>query len=160
MDINVDQGEPRGDLSRFEDGKYLYKLDDGKFDIDKFNRDFDQYKEKRKQEMAIRLQKRLDELNNPPPPTPAYDLSIGQLAINTKDALFNILDDIINFKFSKDILMKENRLFYIGLTLIIFAIAAYMYFVFIPKKPEMDGSGKIIHVHEIKFNTIQNGAAP
>ena len=153
MDINVDQAEPRGDLSRFEDGKYLYQLDDGKFDIDKFNRDFDQYKENRKQEMAARLQKKLDVLNNPPPPTPAYDLSVGQLAINTKDALFNIVDDIINFKFSKDILLKDNRMFYIGLILIIFAALAYIYFIFIPKKPDADDTAKIIHVHEIKINT-------
>ena len=155
MDINVDQGEPRGDLSRFEDGKYLYQLDDGKFDIDKFNRNFDQYKENRKQEMAIQLQQKLDVLNNPPPPTPAYDLSIGQLAINMKDALFNIVDDIINFKFDKDILLRDNRMFYLGLILIIFAAIAYIYFIFIPKKQELDDPAKIIHVHEIKFNSFQ-----
>ena len=160
MDINVDQGEPRGDLSRFEDGKYLYELDDGKFDIDKFNRDFDQYKENRKTEMEVRLQKRLNELNNPPPPTPAYDLSIGQLAINTKDSIFGIIDDLINFKISKDILLKGNRLFYLGLLLIIFAAMAYMYFFFIPRPIEASVSSPIVHVHEIKFNTTQNGAEP
>ena len=44
MDVGVDQGNPHGDMGRFDDGKYLFKNDDGKFDIDKFNRQFDQYK--------------------------------------------------------------------------------------------------------------------
>lgn len=156
MDINVDQGVPRGDLGRFESGKYLYELDDGTFDIDRFNRDFDQYKERRKREMQEKLDKRLSELNNPEPETPAYDLSIGQIAINIKDSIFNIIDDIINFKFSWNLLLKGNRLFYLGLVLIIFASIAYLYYYFIPEK----GPEKVIHIHEIKLNMDQNGANP
>lgn len=156
MDINVDQGVPRGDLGRFENGKYLYELDNGKFDIDRFNRDFDQYKEQRKREMQERLDKKLSELNNPPHEPPAYDLSIGQIAINIKDSMFNIIDDIINFKFTWDILLKSNRLFYLGLVFIIFASIAYLYYYFIPD----EAPPKVIHIHEIQLNLDQNGAKP
>ena len=88
MDINVDQGKPRGDMGRFEDGKYLYKNDDGKFDIDKFTREFDQYKVKRKDEMKETLQRKLDELNKPVEKTPPYNLPIGEIAINTERYCF------------------------------------------------------------------------
>ena len=63
MNINVDQGLPHGDLQRLESGKYLFKFGNGKFDIDKFNRDFDQYKDKRKEEMKEEIHKKLNELN-------------------------------------------------------------------------------------------------
>jgi len=130
MDINVDQGIPRGDLVRFESGKYLYKLADGKFDIDRFNRDFNQYKDKRKQEMAEILNKKLEILNTPPREIPVYNLSIGDILVNMKIAFFNILDDILQFNFNINIFLKENRLFYIGLMLIIVSCLIYMYLIF------------------------------
>lgn len=131
MDINVDQGSPdSGRLGRFENGKYLYRLDDGKFDIDRFNRDFDQYKTMRKQEMAELMQKKLDSLNAPQPEIPPYALSIGQVMINMKDAVFNTLDDIINFNFTRQAFLSDHRLFYLGLFFIIIALLVYFYFIF------------------------------
>lgn len=131
MDINVDQGSPNsGRLGRFENGKYLYRLDDGNFDIDRFNRDFDQYKTMRKKEMAELMQKKLDSLNTPQPETPPYALSIGQVMINMKDTVFNTLDDIINFNFTKQAFLSDHRLFYLGLFFIIIALLIYFYFIF------------------------------
>jgi len=131
MDINVDQAKPRGDLERLESGKYIYKLENDKFDIDKFNRDFDQYKDQRKKEMEETLQGKLDELNKPKEQIPAYNLSMGQIVINIKDTLFNILDDMLHFNFTWDIILKENRLFYLGLTFIFIACVVYFYMFFI-----------------------------
>lgn len=131
MDINVDQGSPNsGRLGRFENGKYLYRLDDGNFDIDRFNRDFDQYKTMRKKEMAELMQKKLDSLNTPQPETPPYALSIGQVMINMKDTVFNTLDDIINFNFTKQAFLSDHRLFYLGLFFIIIALLIYFYYIF------------------------------
>jgi hypothetical protein len=59
MDIDVDQAVPRGDLVRYASGKYIYRFPDGELDIDRFNRDFNQYKEKRKATMK----KRINEIN-------------------------------------------------------------------------------------------------
>jgi len=136
MDINIDQGTHQGNLGRFDDGKYLYKLDSGKFDIDRFNRDFDQYRDKRKEESREILNRKLEELNKPPDVTPPYDLSVGQIMINMKDATFNVMDDIINFKFTSEVLLKQNRLFYIGLLLIIIALILYAYMIFMTENTE------------------------
>lgn len=163
MDINVDQGSPRGDLSRFESGKYLYRLDDGKFDVDKFTRDFDQYKDKRKEEMRERIDRKLDELNKPPEITPPYNLSIGQIMINMKDAIFNIIDDLLNFKISWNILLKENRMFYLGIFILIIACIFYLYAFFLNENKDIIATPLVVtHVHEIKLineqpiNKIQN----
>lgn len=158
MDINVDQGLPRGDLGRFESGKYLYKLDDGTFDIDKFNRDFDQYKDKRKEEMKDRIDRKLAELNTPPEVIPPYNLSIGQIMINMKDAVFNIIDDLLNFKISWDIILKESRLFYLGILILIIACILFLYAVFLSDRQEIKEIGPLIvtHVHEIKLINEQH----
>ena len=150
MDVGVDQGEPHGDMARFDDGKYLFKNQDDKFDIDKFNRNFDQYKIKRKDDMQENIQKKLDELNRPVVETPPYKLSMGEIAINTKDAIFNIIDDLLSFKFSWDVITKEHRLFYLGVFLITISLIIYLYRFFMDDVVN-DNSGKIIHVHEIKI---------
>jgi hypothetical protein len=159
MDINIDQGSSRGDLARFDNGKYLYRLDNGKFDIDRFSRDFDQYKIKRKDEMREKMQKKLDELNKPPEEIPAYNLSIGQIMVNIKDTLFGIIDDILRFDFSWDVLLKKNRLFYLGLAIIMVASIVYLYFFFKTNTPITSKPVTITHVHEIKLfndNHAQN----
>jgi hypothetical protein len=150
MDINIDQGQPNQDLGRFENGKYLFKNDDGKFDIDKFNREFDQYKIKRKEEMREQIQKKLDILNRPVEEIPPYELSIGEIAVNTKDAIFNIIDDLLNFKFTWNILTREHRLFYLGIFMIMIAIIVYLYWFFMTDEINETGN-KVIHVHEIKM---------
>ena len=164
MDINVDQGSPKGDLGRFSDGKYLYKNNDGKFDIDKFNRDFDQYKVKRKDEMNDSVQKKLDELNKPVVEEAPYNLPVGEIAIKTKDSIFNIIDDLLNFNFSWEVLTKDHRLFYLGIFLVFIAILVYMYSFFMSGASEeatgetnsnINQLGKIIHIHEIKMSGDQ-----
>ncbi|QKF93786.1 hypothetical protein QKU48_gp0328 [Fadolivirus algeromassiliense] len=159
MDVNVDQGIPRGDLARFENGKYLYRLDNGKFDIDKFNRDFDQYKVKRKNEMNEKIQQKLDELNKPPEEIPAYNLSVGQIMINIKDTLFGIIDDLLRFDFTWNVVLKKNRLFYLGLAVIIIASIIYLYYFFKVNSINDPLPTIITHVHEIKLSNepvIQN----
>ncbi len=131
MDINVDQGAFQGNLGKTDEGKYLYKLDPTQFDIDKFNRDFEQYVDERKKSMQESIDKRLEELNRPPARTPVYDLSIGQISINTKDALFNTFDDLVHTKISTGTFLKENRLFYLGLTFIFVALIFFFYAFFI-----------------------------
>lgn len=131
MDINIDQGTPQGNLERTETGKYLYKQDDGRSGLDKFNRQFEQYKTQRKEIMGAEIQKKLDILNTPPLELPAYDLSIGQIMINIKDTMFNITDDILRFDVTPDTLLKENRMFYLGLFFVIMACLVYLYLYFV-----------------------------
>lgn len=149
MDINIDQGSQQGDLARFEDGKYLYRMNNGKFNVDQFNRDFDQYKEKRKEEEKEILDRKLDELNKPPLIIPPYALSIGQVMINMQDSIFNTVDDILNFNVNQDLLLKQNRLFYWGLLFVIIAIVLYLYLLYMPDKPELGNKPQqIMHIQE------------
>jgi hypothetical protein len=130
MQVGVDSGMPQGDLIKQFDGKYIYKFSDGTLDIDHYNREFSQYSDKRKEEMKKILAEKLDTLNKPKPVELIYDLGIGQIAINTKDAIFDMLDDTINLRFTNDMLTKNNRLFYLGIVLIIIACLSFFYLMF------------------------------
>ena len=59
--------------------------------------------------------------------TPLYQKSIMELFIGLKNTWFDILDDILAGDFSINMITKNNRLFYIGLTIIIVAILLYIY---------------------------------
>jgi hypothetical protein len=154
MNIGIDQGLPRNDLVKFPDGKYLYKLPSGKLDIDKFNRDFEQYKDKRKIEMREQLQKKLDDLGREPSEIPAYNLSMGQILINVKDTILNILDDILRFKFELGIFTKDDRLFYLGILMLIIGILVCAYYYVVQDQPVSDKPFKIEIIH------TQNAANP
>jgi len=130
MQVGVDQGMPNGDLIKQYDGKYIYKFSDGKLDIDHYNREFSQYSDKRKEEMKRVLAEKLEELNKPKQVELIYDLSIGQIALNTKDAIFDILDDTVNLRFTSDMLTKNNRLFYLGIVLVLTACLLFLYMLF------------------------------
>lgn len=131
MDIDQDLAELSDDLKKFNDGKYLYRDDDNKFDINKFNRSYDQYRERRKTIMKERIRKKLEEMNRMPDKTPIYQHSMAQILIDSKDSLFQILDDLLQYKFESDTFIKKNRLFYLGIlfVFIAFVLIIYSYFV-------------------------------
>ena len=149
MNIGKDQATPRNDMVMCNDGKYLYRITPTRMEVDRFNRDFDQYKERRKKEMAESMQKKLEELNRPEPIPPIYQQSIGKILVDTKDSMFGFLDDILQFKFELSTLTKANRLFYIGLVLLLIAIILYLYDIFMEmdQKPSPD-TVEIKHVYQ------------
>ena len=58
---------------------------------------------------------------------PFYKLSMFEILINMKNTWFEIMDDITRTRVDSQILTKNNRLFYVGLTLLILAIIMFMY---------------------------------
>lgn len=65
MDIGADMANPWGindkgekyrDLVRYESGKYLYRMPDGELEIDRFNRDFDQYRQRTRETMRKNIE--------------------------------------------------------------------------------------------------------
>lgn len=129
------------------DGKYLYVLPNGKLDIDHYNRVFTQYSDIRKNDMKIELEKKIAEMNKPKPVDLIYDNSIGVILINTKDAAFNIMDDIVNRRFENDIITKDNRLFYLGIIIVMVACLLYLYLFF-----SGDEDKKVSYESNIKIN--------
>lgn len=66
---------------------------------------------------------------------PVYRQGFIELLINTKDAIFGILDDILNGNISPGILFKQNRLFYVGIVMFVIILGMYL-FEFIVKLNE------------------------
>lgn len=103
----------------------------GGFDIRKFNSAFEEQIQRIKSEQELDEKSKLDKLNTLIVEQPLYSLSIGQLLINTKDAWFDMLDDILTFNpkiiFNLRFLTKNHRLFYIGLTIVSICIFLFLY---------------------------------
>lgn len=153
MDVNKDLADPSENITMYDDGKYLFKTSSGEFDIDRFNRYYEQYRERRKKEMYKRMKERLDILNKTPPIIPIYDYSIGQILIGMKDSIVGVSNELLNWNYNQqvsvkadednvavenkseikvqwDILTKDNRLFFIGLVLVIIAFVIYFLMIF------------------------------
>jgi hypothetical protein len=78
-------------------------------------------------------------------------MSLYQIIINIKNAWFNILDNLLNDSFSLHIFTKDNRLFYIGVTVLVFAILMYVFVLFFSNKPnnkQITNIKKIYHIHQ------------
>ncbi len=58
---------------------------------------------------------------------PFYKLNLLEMAIELKNTWFGILDDILAGNITLDIILKDNRLFYVGFTILIIAIILYIY---------------------------------
>jgi hypothetical protein len=144
-----DLATPSLDFKMNEDGSYQNRSDNGDFYFDKFNLGFDQYRARRKKEMKKKMRDNLNELNKPIETTPLYNQSIGQILINTKDSMFQILDDMLQNKFTLDTFTRNNRLFYIGLVFILIACFMYLYTLYIDDAHDFNG-GTMVGVKRIQ----------
>ena len=93
---------------------------------------------------------------------PLYQKSIMELFIGLKNTWFDILDDVLAGDFSTNMITKNNRLFYIGLTVIIVALLLYIYNYFteeeIIKAPDKETTiveKHYIHHEPIEINTTK-----
>lgn len=102
-----------------------------KLDINEFNRNFDKYIDVRNKKIDEKLQKNLAELNKEPEITPLYQLSIGEIIVNTVDTLFGIVNDLLKGYFTLDTFAKKNRIFYLGVVFVFIALVMYSYNFFI-----------------------------
>lgn len=98
-----------------------------KIDLGKFNKVFERTKEEAKREQKLIDLEKLNKLSEETQRVSLYDLTISQIIINTKNAWFYLLDDLLDQKFSLDTFTKDNRLFYIGITILFFSIISYLY---------------------------------
>lgn len=128
MNIMVDPTDPMGMIDPVNTispgfNPNVFNLFYEKQDIEKLN--------KKKQRLI-----ELNKLAEDPEPIPVYDLSIYQIIINTKDAWFDILDDLLAKEYHINVLIRNNRLFYIGITFIFFALFIYLYNILVsPSEP-------------------------
>lgn len=95
-----------------------------------FNQKFEQNKELTKQMIKNRERDRLDKLNQNNDTKSLWELSVPEILVNTKDSWFETFDDLLDGKFNYDVFIKNNRLFYFGLTLILVSIFVYVFSLF------------------------------
>jgi len=116
------------------------------FDVKKFNLDYDEYLKESTALAKRREEERLAILNKPPPKKKIYEMSVGEILVGIKDTWFEILDDLLQQNFTLDIFTRGNRLFFIGLTLVLIIIFVYLYNVFTDDDtPEQPKQLKEIH---------------
>jgi hypothetical protein len=123
------------------------------FDLDNFNKEFVFKKERAAIENRIKSQKKLDRLTKTAnvPEKSLYNLSVAEFVIGIKDTWFGILDDLLAKKIELETLTKNNRLFFIGLTIILITAILYLYNFFIDEEivEEKDETNKIIEKYYI-----------
>jgi hypothetical protein len=91
-------------------------------------------------------------------PKPFYMMNILEIIIELKNTWFQIMDELMAGNYSMSILIKNNRMFYVGLTILIMAIIMYIYDYMIesnsndPLKNIMAGGNvvEIRHIYEPK----------
>ena len=134
-------------------------MSDKEFDIDSFNKEFENQSKKRKEDMRKKMQAKIDELSKRDEPIPIHKRSIGEIMISTKDAMFGILEDLLQNKFNKETFTKENRLFYLGVFILMLTVLMILYSLLFPSEPKKskdEGSIKIHHIHKIIKNVLDN----
>jgi hypothetical protein len=145
------------DQSKFYDNSGLGGIDvipggTKHFDLGKFNKEFERTKEIAQESQRLRDLNKLNALSQVQEKISLYNLSILQIIINAKDAWFNLLDDLLDQKFVLDTFIKENRLFYVGLTILFFVTVLYLYATVMADDTEQPNENvKIVyHMHNYK----------
>lgn len=95
---------------------------DDDFDEKQFNLEFEKNMELDKIRQDKLRKEKLRELSGLHGEKRLYDYSIFETLINMKDAVFDILDDVICFNIDLKIFTKNNRMYYIGIILIIILV--------------------------------------
>ena len=130
------------------------------FDIANFNKEFE---EKQTKYSAIKSQTEktnLNKLSREIKKKLLHQLSIGEILINMKDTIFGIYTDFLFLDY-KDILTKENRLFYIGILLILIAlIIKIISYIFLTYEKKSNNESKIQYVYNIYKDIIDDKIKP
>jgi hypothetical protein len=92
------------------------------FDNAIFNDEFEKNKRQRNAEKQKIEEERLRKMNQEIYVKELRDMSINELLIEWKMSHIGILNDLINLRWNPYTLFGENRLLFIGITIIVFAI--------------------------------------
>jgi len=95
---------------------------DKTFDLSKFNQAYEDVQKRRQTIEAVKEREELASLNKVIYKKRLDQLTIGEMAFNFKDSIFDTLTDLLNFKFN----LNNNRLFYLGLLVIISVFIMFM----------------------------------
>jgi len=97
-----------------------YYNNDYVFDIKKFNKDFESYLSGQKAKRLEREKKFLESKEILTREKLLHELTILEIIVNVKLTFFSMMDDLLNGNIGSDFLTKENRLFYVGISILAF----------------------------------------
>ncbi len=72
-----------------------------------------------------------------------YDLPVDQILIRTKDVTLEVLDELLENKFTIESLNKGNRMFFIGVSIILTTILLYFFYELVSKEDNNRNNGGI-----------------
>jgi cell division protein FtsL len=132
-----------------------------RFDLGKFNKVFDVNREITKRNQRVDDLQKLNKLSSVDTKTSLYDLNISDILINTKNSWFNLLDDLLEQRFQIETFTKENRLFYVGLTVVLIAVILYVYTMLVStdEEPVLHTTPPIqpVYIYQVPPMPVING---
>lgn len=151
MSINTKSGDLHNNSNPNDPNRYM---SNGKFDLGKFNTAFQEQKDNQNKINAETDEYKLRMMNSDVMPKSLYQSNISDIIIGIKNTWFYILDDLLQQKFTIYTFTKNNRLFFVGITLILIAIIMYLYYFFAEDESECKNkqNQKIIEKHFIYKN--------
>lgn len=138
--------------------------DNNNFDIDAFNKEFT----KRKKEIEDREKKKEMELTdkmNKDKSEGSFISPIVNVISDAADSVFGLLHDIVSLNYRsfddfKNIFVKENRLFYLGICLLITSLLMYIIsYLFFPKEGSNDININIPKDYSFKYYPFEQQKA-
>lgn len=121
-----------------------------------FNKKFEEDKELTKQLSKERERERLERLNIEKNQKTIAELSVVEILIGIKDTWFELIDDLLQGKFNTATFTKNNRLFYMGITIVLVVLVLYIYYFFSTEQINDNKNNKVIkiyHVYPNKYNS-------
>lgn len=97
------------------------------FDIGEFNKTFEASKEAKQEQQNKEDIEKLKKMNQEIYRKKINEMSIDELMIDWKSSLIGILNDLLNFRWNPDVLFADNRLFFLGMTIILFVIGFFFF---------------------------------
>ena len=109
-------------------------MDNTDFDSEQFNKDFDKNIKLQQEENNLKKLQKLNELNKEQEKPKLYEQSVRDTLIKMKDIVYELLDDILQGRFNKNTLTKNNRMYYVGIFLLIVVMLLHFVELVVHKK--------------------------
>ena len=123
------------------------------FDVTEFNKDFEAHRENVGHQVSEIEKQRLQEFNKQEQSKSIYNLSLFEIFIGIKDTWFGLFDDLLQQKFYTETFTKDNRIFFIGVTIVLFVTVIYLYnMIFSNFNSDQVDNNKITEIHHIYHN--------
>jgi hypothetical protein len=126
------------------------RMDNTDFDSEQFNKDFDKNIKLQQEENNLKKLQKLNELNKEQEKPKLYEQSVRDTLIKMKDIVYELLDDILQGRFNKNTLTKNNRMYYVGIFLLIVVMLLHFVELVVHKETPKVNQPNIIEFRLVK----------